>query len=66
MKVRTQQKPNGTKAKGLNTSGKVSIHLGDPFDKFAVGQADAEFDGNISMYVRSLIKRDMAKAKAAA
>lgn len=40
-------------------TGRLSVNLGKPVTTFALQQAAQHFDDNVSMYVRSLIKRDM-------
>lgn len=44
--------------------GKLSLHLSPPVVRFAKHKAAAQFEGNISLYVRGLIKQDMEKVAA--
>lgn len=54
-----------TKSKTGTGKHKVTVSLTDPrVKKFAESKADNEFDGNMSLYVRTLIRRDMGKVAA--
>jgi hypothetical protein len=45
--------------------GKRSLNLSEPVAEFAQQRADARHEGNLSIYVRKLIQREMKKAEAA-
>ena len=43
---------------------KVSVSFPEPILEYAHDRADKEFDGNLSLYVRNLIKKDRETAGA--
>ena len=46
--------------------GKLSLNLSEPVAEFAQQKADSRYEGNVSLYVRKLIQREMKKQQEAA